>query len=92
MSVKKIGKVIFIIFIILSVIFYLYSSFYKKKKVEKILELSEELSDNSNIIENVKYQSTDSKGNKYLIKALTGEVDYSNSNIIYLTDVESLEI
>ena len=90
MSVKKIGKVIFIIFIILSVIFYLYSSFYKKNKDKKILELSEELSNNSNIIENVKYQSTDAKGNKYLIKALTGEVDYSNSNVIYLTDVESL--
>ena len=44
----------------------------------------------SNIIENVKYQSTDAKGNKYIINALTGEIDYANSNIIYLTDVKSL--
>ncbi len=90
MSVKKIGKIFFIIFIILSVVYYLYSSFYKKKKIEKILEVPEELSNNSNIIENVKYQSTDSKGNKYTINALTGEVDYSNPNIIYLKDVKSL--
>ena len=90
MSIKKIGKIFFIIFIILSVVFYLYSSFYKKKKIENILELPEKLSNNSNIIENVKYQSTDSKGNKYIINALTGEVDYSNPNIIYLKDVKSL--
>ena len=64
--------------------------FIKKKKVEKILETSEKLSSNSNIIENVKYQSTDAKGNKYIINALTGEIDYSNSNVIYLSDVKSL--
>ena len=90
MSVKKIGKIFFIIFIILCMVFYLYSNFYKKKKIEKILKLPEELSNNSNIIENVKYQSTDAKGNKYTINALSGEVDYSNPNIIYLTDVRSL--
>ena len=89
MLIKKIGKIFFVI-IILAVVFYLYSSLYKKKKIEKIVELSEELSNNSNIIENVKYQSTDSKGNRYIINALTGEIDYSNPNIIYLKDVESL--
>ena len=89
MLIKKIGKIFFVI-IILAVVFYLYSGFYKKKKIENIVELSEELSNNSNIIENVKYQSTDSKGNRYIINAITGEIDYSNPNIIYLKDVESL--
>ena len=90
MLIKKILKIFFILFTILGVTIYLYSNVYKKKKVEKILETSEKLSSNSNIIENVKYQSTDAKGNKYIINALTGEIDYSNSNVIYLSDVKSL--
>ena len=86
MSKKKIVT----IFIIITVPFYYYFNFYKKKNVETILKTSEEVLNKSNIIENVKYQSTDSKGNKYIINALTGEVDYSNPNIIYLKDVQSL--
>ena len=45
---------------------------------------------NSNIMKNVKYTSTDSRGNNYTITALTGEIDFSNSNIIFLTDVKAI--
>ena len=86
MSLKKIVT----IFVIITVPIYYYFNFYKKKNIESIIEKSEELLNKSNIIENVKYQSTDAKGNKYIINALTGEIDYANSNIIYLTDVKSL--
>ena len=48
------------------------------------------MSYNSNIIENVNYISSDGKGNKYTVNAITGEIDYSNSNIIYLTTVEAI--
>ena len=93
MSIKRVVKIFFIIFV-LGITIYLFSNFYKKKKIEEISELPEKLSDdlssNSNIIEGVKYQSTDTKGNKYIINALTGEIDYSNPNIIYLNNVESL--
>ena len=93
MSIKRVVKIFFIIFV-LGITIYLISNFYKKKKIEEISELPEKLSDdlssNSNIIEGVKYQSTDTKGNKYIINALTGEIDYSNPNIIYLNNVESL--
>ncbi len=42
---------------------------------------------NSNIIKDVNYSSKDAKGNKYTIDALEGEIDYSNTNIIFLTNV-----
>ena len=34
------------------------------------------------------YSSKDIKGNEYVIKASEGEIDYNNSNIIYLTNLE----
>ncbi|WP_075505974.1 LPS export ABC transporter periplasmic protein LptC [Candidatus Pelagibacter communis] len=42
-----------------------------------------------NIIENVEYKSQDSKGNKFIIRAETGEIDYNKDNIIYLTNVSA---
>ena len=92
MQIKKVVKILFFIILILSLAIYLYFNILKKKKTEKTTEISEELSYSSNVIKNVKYQSTDANGNKYYITALTGEVDYSSPNIIYLTDVESLII
>ena len=50
----------------------------------------EELSSSSNIINDVNYTSKGAKGNQYTINALKGEIDYQNSNIIYLTDVEAV--
>ena len=44
----------------------------------------------SNIIDNVNYSSNDADGNSYTITALTGEIDYSNTNIVYLTEVRAL--
>ena len=34
------------------------------------------------------YSSKDIKGNEYIIKASEREIDYNNSNIIYLTNLE----
>ena len=45
---------------------------------------------NSNIIENVNYTSKDTQGNEYTINASKGEIDYSNSNILYLTNVYAI--
>ena len=91
MLLKKVVKIFFIILILLTAAIYLYSNF-SKKKIEESLKPTEDKLYTSNIIENVKYQSSDAKGNKYIINALTGEVDYSNPSIIYLTDVKSLII
>ena len=43
----------------------------------------------SNLIENVFYTSKDAHGNEYIIKASKGEIDHSNSNILFLTNVKA---
>ena len=45
---------------------------------------------NSNIIEDVNYKSTDAQGNQYIISAKRGEIDFSEPNILFLTDVTAL--
>ena len=80
---KKIVKIFLILFIILLLVF-LYLKIFKKEKVV------EEMPYNSNIIKDVNYSSVDAKGNEYIIDAGEGEIDYTNSNIIYLTNVEAL--
>ena len=39
------------------------------------------------MINDVYYSSKDVRGNEYIIEASIGEIDYNNSNIIYLTEV-----
>ncbi len=92
MVVKKIGIILFIISIIIILIFYFYSNNLKKKeKIQTNIEnTSEENIYKSNIIKDVRYQTKDQQGNEYIINALLGEIDFSNSNIIYLTDVNAL--
>ena len=51
-------------------------------KIEK--EKLEEKSYSSNIIENVKYSSSDPEGNEYTIIASEGEIDIKNSQTIFL--------
>ena len=81
-----------LILLILSIIFY--SKFFKKIEVtetkEPIIEKTNDEIYNSNIIKDVMYTSMDADGNKYTITALEGEIDYSNPNILYLTDVKGL--
>ena len=88
---KKIVK-FFLIFLLFAALFYLiYLKFFKKtKNVEPVFKNTEDIIYNSNIIENVNYSSKDADGKEYIIKAFKGEIDYSNPNIIYLTDVNAI--
>ena len=43
--------------------------------------------DSSNFIDEINYSSIDDKGNKYELNAKQGEVDISNSDIMFLNDV-----
>ena len=78
----------------LLVIFYF--KIFNKNKDQKIkinqtiIEEIEEDYGSSNIIENVNYSSKDAKGNEYKVKSLKGEIDYSDPDTIYLTNVEAL--
>ena len=79
----------------------MYLFYYKFYKIDKNNTISPtidtidnvddtNLSYNSNIIEDVNYKSTDAQGNQYIISAKRGEIDYSEPNILFLTDVTGL--
>ena len=69
----------------------LYNKFFNKKEIVQTSLVENEINSySSNVIKDVKYISKDSKGNKYIIKALTGEIDYSDTSIIFLTNVTAV--
>ena len=81
--------IIFIIIFFLTILLFFHFKSLKNKKTDKIKpDISNEISYGSNIIKDVYYSSKDIKGNEYVIKASEGEIDYNNSNIIYLTNLE----
>ena len=91
MNLKKILKIFFIIFVIILASFFIFKKFFKKNEtIRSNPDLPEETLSNSNIIENVNYSSKDTQGNEYIINASKGEIDYSNSNILYLTNVYAI--
>ena len=90
MSGKKIVKISLILFFFLIVILFVYLKFSKKNEI--ILqdpETQEEINYTSNIIKDINYVTKDINGNEYIITALEGEIDYNNSNILFLTKVEA---
>ncbi len=87
---KKNNFLRIIIFAFLTLIcWFTYEKYFKKTVVEvpKAINNNEESVYNSNIIKDIKYTSEDLKGNQYIIISKQGEIDLTNSNIIYLTDV-----
>ena len=91
MALKKRGKIAFIILIFITSLVLVYSNFFKKIETVQIEPMREESEIySSNIIKNVKYTTKDAEGNTYTITASEGEIDYTNSNIIYLTNVSAL--
>ena len=90
MSGKKIVKISLILFFLLFIILFIYLKFSKKSEI--ILqepETQEEINYTSNIIKDVNYTTKDIDGNEYSITAVEGEIDYNNSNILFLTKVEA---
>ena len=90
MNKKKSVKFFFILLIVIILILLTYLKFYKNTEIEVIQEDNDNLLYNSNIIKNVEYSTIDKDGNEYLIKAEEGEIDFSNSNIIFLKKVNAI--
>ena len=90
MKKNKIVKIFFIFFITFA-FFLIFLKFFKtENKVEKNEQIiTEKEVYSSNILENVNYSTKDADQNEYLITALKGEIDYTNPNIIYLTNVKA---
>ncbi|MBD1142673.1 LPS export ABC transporter periplasmic protein LptC [Pelagibacterales bacterium SAG-MED35] len=87
---RHIGKIIFIILCFVVVLIVINSKIFEKKDATLIntQELENEVY-SSNKIKDVKYTTKDADGNEYIITATEGEIDYSNTNIIYLTNIKA---
>ena len=93
MNIKKIFKFFFVIFTLFLICCFIYFKFLKKNQVnEQILEskVEDEIISKSNIIKDVNYTTRDADGNEYIITALKAEIDYSNTNVLFLTKVKAL--
>lgn len=90
---NKIFKIFFIFFfpVILLTGYFKFikdnTSVYNNKLNEATNVAIEDDSNNSNIIKNIKHVSKDLKGNEYIVEALEGEINLSNTDIMYLKDV-----
>ena len=90
---KKKKIIVFsIIFSFTSIFIFIFANLNLKdtETTKEIIIKTEEEIYSSNVIDDVNYSSKDADGNSYIITALTGEIDYSNSNIVYLTGVRAL--
>ena len=87
MKIKKFVKIFFIFLIIASIIYFLFLKLFENKKKISVGEKDQSIKYNSNIIKDVVYKTRDKDGNEYYIKAIKGEIDLTNPNIIFLTDV-----
>ena len=87
---RHIGKIIFIILCFIVVLIVISSKIFEKEETTLIKpqELENEIY-SSNKIKDVKYTTKDADGNEYIITATEGEIDYSNTNIIYLTNIKA---
>ena len=85
--------IFFLIFITLLIALFFVNFFSKKNNITKENLLKNELEQknyNANIIKDVNYESKDARGNEYIIDAAEGQIDISNSDIIFLTDVKAI--
>ena len=89
MSLKYI-RIFLILFFFVAIVFTFFKIVKNEKKIEIKEEKKEDIKLSSNVIKNVNYSSKDIKGNEYIINASEGEIDYSNTNIIFLTNVRAL--
>ena len=88
---KHVGKIILIILLFVVILTVLNLKFFEKEDSIQLKpnELEKEVY-SSNKIKDVKYTTKDSDGNEYIITATEGEIDYSNTSIIYLTNIKAI--
>ncbi len=88
---KKNFTIFFIFSLTLLIIYFFYSKFLIKNEIkESKTEVIEETLYSSNVINDVSYTTKDSNGNEYMINASIGEIDFNNSEVIYLTKVKAI--
>ena len=90
MEHKKIVKIFFVLIFLILILFILYNFFFKKgnNTISEPIKIEETIL-SSNIIKDVNYTTKDTDGNEYIVTATEGEIDYSNSSILFLTNVKA---
>ena len=78
-----------LLIIIITIIYLIY---FNEKEISSIKEavLNNREIEEGNLIEDLKYYSTDNKGNKYEIIANKGNLDKQNPDIIFMKDVSAV--
>ena len=89
MFLKKFAKSFFIIISFIIIFYFVYLKYFKNEELN-IKNTNEDVSYNSNILKDIEYNTKDKDGNEYLITALKGEIDFSNPNILFLTNVRAI--
>ena len=92
MYLRKFGKIFSIVIILLSLSLFIYNKIQKKNKVTTAPNTINEQKYNSNVMKDVTYKSKDPAGNEFIINASEAEIDLSNQNILYLTDINAVII
>jgi lipopolysaccharide assembly outer membrane protein LptD (OstA) len=89
---KKYFVKTFFLLCFIIIFIWIYTKYFKKEDVKElmIIDNTEDKIYNSNIIKDVNYTSKDLKGNEYIIDAIEGEIDLTNSDIIFLKKVTTL--
>ena len=90
MLIRKITKIFVIFLITLLITLILYLKYFKKEEIsdQKKIIIEEDVY-KSNIIKDVNYTTKDADGNEYIINAKQAEIDFSDTNILFLTDVKA---
>ena len=89
---KKINIQFFLIFAFIAITLLVYFKYFKETITKSDLRVNMEKNANTgeNLIEDLKYLSTDKEGNEYKIEAKKGNIDKDNPDIIYMEDVEAV--
>ena len=90
--IRKIYIQLLLIFLLAVITFFLFFKYFKKTNIEDDLRgnIEQPINTGENLIENLKYLSTDKEGNEYKIEAKKGNIDKDNPDIIYLENVDAI--
>lgn len=88
---KKIYIQFLLISLLLLISFFIVNKYFKKTSLDQSKVIIEQpLSSGESLIEDLKYLSSDKKGNEYKIEAKKGNIDKDNPDIIYLENVKAI--
>ena len=90
--IKKIYIQSLLILSLLIISLFLFFKYFKKSSFESNINtnLEQTTATSESLIQDLKYQSIDKKGNKYEILAKKGNIDKDNPDIIYLESVKAI--